>query len=229
MTVIEYPSPNYNQRSQNAVVDAVIIHYTDLPNTETALAYLTDPEREVSSHYLVDEAGQVFRLVKDEDRAWHAGVGSWQGKENVNDYSIGIELSNPGHSHGYQNFPQAQMIALVDLLETITNKHDILNHRILGHSDIAPMRKKDPGELFDWPLLANHDFGLWVGSFGTMKDLSLSEAGHYLSEIGYDICDIHATIIAFQRHFLPQHLTGKLDPVTGGRILEIYHKTFDLT
>ena len=152
--MIDTPSPNYGARPARVSIDLVVLHYTGMPTARSALARLCDPAASVSAHYLIEEAGAIHRLVAEERRAWHAGVASWMGATDINDRAIGIELVNPGHAFGYRSFPDAQMDALEALLATILARHDIPPHRVVGHSDVAPMRKQDPGELFDWQRLA---------------------------------------------------------------------------
>lgn len=145
------PSPNYNTRPRDVEIDTIVIHYTGMKTLEDALCRLCDELAEVSCHYLISISGEVYRMVDEDKRAWHAGVSSWAGRENVNDFSIGIELENKGHEFGYTPFPKAQMDALVALVNDIKTRHNIKH--IMGHSDIAPTRKKDPGEFFDWSLI----------------------------------------------------------------------------
>ena len=148
----EAPSPNWNERK--LPVSMVVLHYTGMQSAEAALAQLCDPAKEVSAHYMIEEDGSVHRLVREDRRAWHAGRSYWRGIRDVNSASVGIELVNPGHEFGYRPFPDAQMEALVPLLADIVQRHDIPRANVVGHSDIAPARKEDPGELFDWDLLA---------------------------------------------------------------------------
>ena len=150
----EVLSPNWNER--RLPVWMVVLHYTGMPTAEEALERLTDAAAEVSAHYLIDEEGKVTRLVPEDKRAWHAGQAYWRGITDVNSASVGIELVNPGHEWGYRPFPQAQMEALIPLLADIVKRHKIPYANVVGHSDVAPARKDDPGELFDWPLLARY-------------------------------------------------------------------------
>ena len=153
MKIVERPSPNHDTRGGQAI-DILLLHYTGMPSGEEALERLCDPNAEpgrVSAHYCIDEAGTTYRLVAEEERAWHAGVASWAGATNINARSIGIELVNPGHEFGYRPFPEAQMHSLMTLSQDILRRHAIPARRVLGHSDVAPLRKEDPGELFDWP------------------------------------------------------------------------------
>ena len=156
LKIIPYPSPNFNERPDGAKIDCVVLHYTDVATMKEALQILTDPKREVSSHYAIDEDGTVYQLVDDEKRAWHAGPSSWEGQDNVNHFSIGIELQNGGYLAGYAltgewpMFPGVQIDALKELLAQLIAKHSIPLNRIIGHEDIAPGRKIDPGPAFPW-------------------------------------------------------------------------------
>src|SRR6202789_4312179 len=160
MHLIAAPSPNYDARA--APPDMVVVHYTGMPTGDEALARLRDPAAKVSAHYLIEEDGRAFALVPEARRAWHAGVSFWKGERNLNGVSIGVELVNPGHDLGYRPFPDAQIAPLVELLAGIRERWDVSDARIVGHSDVAPDRKIDPGELFPWKRLAEAGFGLWV-------------------------------------------------------------------
>lgn len=205
------PSPNFNERD-GVAVDMLVIHYTGMESCEAALERLCDPAAEVSAHYLIDEAGEIFQLVAEDKRAWHAGVSSWRGEANINSRSIGIELVNPGHEFGYQAFPDAQMVSLIELSVGILSRHDIPDRNVVGHSDVAPARKEDPGELFDWARMADAGIGLWPGPHPDPIDET--EAGQALSDIGYDVSDISAAVKAFQRHFRQHTVDGVLDEET---------------
>ncbi|MEC7797309.1 MAG: N-acetylmuramoyl-L-alanine amidase, partial [Pseudomonadota bacterium] len=150
--LIAAPSPNFDAR--RAPPDMLVLHYTGMETGEAALARLRDPEAKVSAHYLVEEDGRIFQLVPEERRAWHAGRGVWRGEADCNAVSIGIEIVNPGHEWGYRPFPQAQTGALIPLMHDIVQRHGITRGNIVGHSDVAPARKQDPGELFPWGQLA---------------------------------------------------------------------------
>lgn len=159
MKILDTPSLNFNGRP--LAVDAIILHYTDMISAEAALAWLTNPTSNVSAHYLIYEDGTIYRMVEEEHRAWHAGMSFWQGQSNLNDSSIGIELANPGHTHGYRLFPDVQVEALIELCLDLQKRWKIPQNRILGHSDIAPERKQDPGHLFPWEKLASFGLGMW--------------------------------------------------------------------
>ncbi len=203
-------SPNFQSRPDGAVVDMLVIHYTGMQGAQAALDRLCDPAAEVSAHYLIDETGEVHILVDEENRAWHAGVSSWRGRSDVNSRSIGIELVNPGHEWGYRPFPAAQMAALADLARGILARWPIPARNVVGHSDVAPRRKQDPGELFDWCWLAQRGIGLWPRPVPPM----IHEAAALLADYGYDIADPAAALLAFQRHFRPLSCDGMADAET---------------
>ncbi|HTK33910.1 MAG TPA: N-acetylmuramoyl-L-alanine amidase [Caulobacteraceae bacterium] len=230
--IIDAASPNFDERLSPP--DMVVLHYTGMQTGEAALARLRDPDAEVSAHYMIEEDGRLFRLVPEERRAWHAGVSFWKGRTNLNQVSIGIELVNPGHEFGYRPFPPAQIAVLADLLGDIRERWDVPDERILGHSDIAPDRKTDPGELFPWAALAAAGHGLWVeppaspgaplgeGEEGT--GVFALQAG--LTRLGYDCApsgrfDAHTTSIvtAFQRHWRPSKVDGLADGETRARLV----------
>ena len=206
--VTDHPSPNFGARPDGIVIDMLVIHYTGMRTGATALKRLCDPAAEVSAHYLIEEDGRLFRLVDEAERAWHAGVGLWRGDSNINDRSIGIELVNPGHEYGYRPFPAAQMAALIGLAGDILARHPIPAQNVVGHSDVAPMRKQDPGELFDWRALAAAGIGAWPDAPG---DDDGGDVGALLTDIGYDSSDLELALVAFQRRYLPTRVDGQLD------------------
>lgn len=229
---IDCPSPNHDVRAPGSRVELLIVHYTGMPTADGARARLCDVEAKVSSHYLIDEAGQVFRLVPENCRAWHAGAGGWRGQGDVNSRSIGIELVNPGHEHGYRPFPSAQMAALVVLARGLLARHPIDAQGVLGHSDVAPARKTDPGELFDWRGLAADGIGLWPDlsakpapgpallALGATGD-AVRDLQNKLAAYGYEILidgryDTATALVvtAFQRHFRPWQVDGQADAET---------------
>ncbi|MGB8273817.1 MAG: N-acetylmuramoyl-L-alanine amidase [Alphaproteobacteria bacterium] len=225
--LIDHPSLNFDARPEGMAVDTLVLHYTGMTSAKSALARLTDRSAKVSAHYMVDEDGTVFRLVEEDKRAWHAGVSSWKGETDVNGRSIGIELVNPGHEFGYRPFPKAQMDSLVVLARDIAARHDIPPDRVLGHSDVAPERKSDPGELFDWALLAEAGVGLWPPPEVRERTkeapltLTLAEAQEKLRLLGYAVpragemdSRTRAVLIAFQRHFRQDKVDGTLDGET---------------
>jgi N-acetylmuramoyl-L-alanine amidase len=205
------PSPNFDARP--AEIAFLVLHYTGMKSAAAAVERLTDPASKVSSHYVVDEDGAVYQLVEEANRAWHAGVSFWRGVSGLNDGSVGIEIVNPGHEWGYRAFPDAQMDAVALLCRSIMERHGIPARNVVGHSDIAPDRKQDPGELFPWAWLAGQDVGVWTDEVAAPGELIAD-----LARIGYDVRFPAATVItAFQRHFLPAQLTGAPDPNTAGR------------
>ncbi|HQT46179.1 MAG: N-acetylmuramoyl-L-alanine amidase [Acidocella sp. 20-63-7] len=209
--MISAPSPNFNDRPGG--IAFLVLHYTGMESAEAALAQLRDPVKALSSHYVVDEEGEVYALVEEKYRAWHAGVSFWRGISGLNDASIGIEIVNPGHEFGYRAFPERQMAAVTQLCLGILGRHPIPGRNVIAHSDIAPNRKQDPGELFDWRRLASAGVGVWTDDFGPPGDLMED-----LAAIGYDVRFAErAVITAFQRRFLPHNLSGVADEATAGR------------
>jgi N-acetylmuramoyl-L-alanine amidase len=221
--MIDHPSPNFGQRSSGAKVDMIIVHYTGMESADGALARLCDPASEVSAHYMIAEDGAVCRLVAEDMRAWHAGVSIWAGATDINDRSIGIELVNPGHEFGYREFPESQMAALEGVTLDMVARHGIPAHRILGHSDVAPTRKSDPGELFDWRRLALNGIGVWSDENAHRGETDPRRAVHLLARYGYGVDDTDPTpaIIAFQRHFRPARIDGVMDPETFARLSDL--------
>jgi N-acetylmuramoyl-L-alanine amidase len=218
MSIIAHPSPNFEPRKAS-VIDMLVLHYTGMTDGESALARLCDAEAKVSAHYLIEEDGRIFTLVPEQMRAWHAGASFWRGESDINSRSIGIELVNPGHEFGYRAFPEAQIAALIELATDIIGRHPIPDRNVVGHSDIAPTRKQDPGELFPWKELAEgHGIGVWP--CGEPVDPLPHEhvilAG--LAHVGYDIHDPQAALTAFQRHFRPWKVDGHQDAETVGRL-----------
>ena len=193
-------------------VSMIVLHYTGMPNAADAIARLTDAEAKVSSHYLIAEDGQVMRLVAEENRAWHAGKSHWRQIDDVNSASIGIEIVNPGHEFGYRPFPDAQIEALIPLMADIQARYAITRGNIVGHSDIAPARKQDPGELFPWARLAKVRLAL-PRPTKNLIDPNWTEGGFLLAleRFGYDVTDRLAAIVAFQRRFRPELMDGEID------------------
>ena len=212
------PSPNFGPRPHGTPIDILLLHYTGMTSAQAALDRLCDPAAEVSCHWLIEEDGTVWQLVDERSRAWHAGLATWAGDTDINSRSIGIELVNPGHEFGYRPFPQEQMRSLAALARDIVTRHPIPPHRVIGHSDVAPDRKTDPGELFDWAWLASQSVGLWPADQGMPPSLDpaadLRRIGYHVDEAGPS----PAVITAFQRHFLPSHLSGTLDKTTRDRL-----------
>ncbi len=221
MNILDRPSPNHDARPDGQAVDILLLHYTGMPTAEAALERLLDPAAQVSAHYFIEEDGGVTRLVAEERRAWHAGVAAWAGSSDINGRSIGIELVNPGHEYGYRPFPEAQMEALIELAGGILARHPIPPERVLGHSDVAPLRKDDPGELFDWARLAAAGIGLWPGEVPAANPLPPEhEIKARLAGFGYGYLgeDYPAVIRAFQSHFRPAAVTGTIDGETAARL-----------
>lgn len=211
LRVTEAPSPNHDPRPDGAVVDTLLLHYTGMESGRAALDRLRDPAATVSSHYLVEEDGEVFRLVPEGRRARHAGVSHWRGRDALNATSIGIEVVNPGHDWGYRDFPALQMAAVADLCLDILGRHPgIAPRNVLAHSDVAPDRKQDPGELFDWEGLARLGIGLWPED-GPAEGEPLP----LLDRIGYRTdLPLPVLVTAFQRHWRPGQVDGVADSGT---------------
>jgi N-acetylmuramoyl-L-alanine amidase len=226
-TLIQTPSPNFDTRAIGVKLTYIVLHYTGMKTGAEALSRLTDPASKVSAHYLIEEDGRIFALVDEAKRAWHAGVSFWRGESDINSASIGIELVNPGHLHGYRPFPAKQIAALKELMHDIVKRHGMDPRRaVLAHADVAPGRKEDPGELFPWQELAEAGLGFWpqpeTGDYGHASD---SEVQRFLRRIGYDCPDSDAydlptrnALIAFQRHFEPNNFTGTPERETIARM-----------
>ncbi|NYD90761.1 N-acetylmuramoyl-L-alanine amidase [Sphingomonas melonis] len=210
MTILDTPSPNFDERS--LPISMIVLHYTGMQDGPSALARLRDPEAKVSAHYLVEEDGTVCRLVPEEMRAWHAGRSHWRGITDVNSASVGIEIVNPGHEWGYRPFTEEQIDALIPLVAAIKERHAITRGNIVGHSDIAPARKRDPGELFPWSRLARLRLALPRPTRNLM-DPMWPQGGFLLAleRFGYDVADPMAAIMAFQRRYRPELIDGEID------------------
>jgi N-acetylmuramoyl-L-alanine amidase len=235
MDVIEAPSPNFGPRAKGPP-HMLVLHYTGMPTGEAALARMRDPATEVSAHYMVEEDGRVFRLVPEERRAWHAGKSSWRGETDVNSASIGVEIVNPGHEFGYRPFPEPQVAAVTALVGDIRTRWTIEDVDIVGHSDVAPDRKQDPGELFPWARLAQAGHGLWVETAAAPgAPLGEGEEGAAVfalqagfTRLGYvnppdGKFDAHtaAVVRAFQRHWRPERVDGIADGETRARLIAL--------
>ncbi len=212
------PSPNHDARPPGGAVDMLVLHYTDMADAAAALARLCDPAARVSAHYLIGREGTVYRMVDEARRAWHAGEAFWRGACDINARSIGIELDNPGHGLGLAAFPDVQMAALVALAGAVLARHPIPSQNVVGHSDVAPRRKRDPGELFDWRGLAAAGIGSWPSSAPPVPP-DPAAAGRLLGDIGYEVVDFLATVAAFQRRFRPSRVDGLLDAESMGLIV----------
>ena len=220
MTMTDCPSPNHDERALS--VSMIVLHYTGMPDAEGAISRLTSPEAKVSAHYLVREDGEILRLVDEERRAWHAGKSYWRGVTDVNSASVGIEIVNPGHEFGYRPFPDEQIAALIPLVADIKDRHGIGRGNIVGHSDIAPARKEDPGELFPWPALAKRRLAL-PSPTRDLMDPYWTDAGFLLAleRFGYDVTDNLKAVIAFQRRFRPEQIDGIIDGECRAKLLAL--------
>ncbi|MCP9222432.1 N-acetylmuramoyl-L-alanine amidase [Erythrobacter sp. LQ02-29] len=204
-------SPNFNERA--LPISMVVIHYTEMQDQGFAIERLCDPEAKVSAHYLIGGGGEVVQLVAEDKRAWHAGQSYWRGHRDVNSASIGIELDHPGHAYGYRDFHKAQIDALIPLLARIVKQYDIPRANVVGHSDVAPQRKIDPGELFPWERLAEYDLCLPRPEKLELGDPFSNDGAFYLAleRYGYDITDGHKAVEAFQRRWRPEKIDGEID------------------
>ncbi|MEY3268484.1 MAG: hypothetical protein RL480_1244 [Pseudomonadota bacterium] len=210
--MIARPSPNFDVR--NHPVSMLVLHYTGMQSAADALDRLTDAQAKVSAHWVVAEDGQIISLVDENSRAWHAGKAWWRGITDVNSASIGIEIVNPGHEFGYRPFPDEQMAAVEQLVAAAVARFGIDPSNVVGHSDVAPARKDDPGELFDWPRLARAGLAVAVPAGGF--DPNWTDAGTLaaLQRYGYDVTEPRAAVIAFQRRFRPENIDGSIDAAT---------------
>lgn len=218
--MIQQSSANFDARATGAKIDMLVLHYTGMESAEAASHRLCDPAAKVSAHYMIDEQGQIFALVDEDNRAWHAGLAQWDEKTDINSCSIAIELVNPGHEFGYRDFPEPQMNALISLAHVILARHPIAAHRVLGHSDIAPLRKTDPGERFDWQALAAEGIGIFPPKSLIQNMVSPNNSPldhdvlrHEMENFGYFIENgqENAVISAFHRHFRPELLNKSPD------------------
>ena len=222
------PSPNTGERRLGQRPYLVVLHYTGMPSAAKAIDWLADPDSNVSCHYVIDEGGVITQMVAEGLRAWHAGASYWAGETDINSVSIGIEIQNPGHEHGYPDFPPAQRHAVGALCRDIAERHGIAPEGIIAHSDVSPGRKIDPGEKFDWAWLAAAGVGHWVepaplegGGADPIPEndvAAITEAQLLLRRYGYDIeaygwLDERMRIVmrAFQLHFRPERADGVLD------------------
>jgi N-acetylmuramoyl-L-alanine amidase len=225
------PSPNIEPRKRGLAPTILLLHYTGLPSVDKAIEVLSRPDCKVSCHYVVDEDGRIIQMVAERMRAWHAGLAIWAGETDVNSASIGIEIHNPGHQLGYPDFPAAQMRGLVALCQDVIVRHHIRAERVLAHSDVAPQRKIDPGEKFNWSALAAAGVGHWVPPAPVERNdpgleigaegKPVAEAQALLARYGYGL-ETHGNfdeatrivVSAFQRHFRPERVDGRLDRST---------------
>jgi len=226
----QQPSPNHNERDPAKPVDILLLHYTGMASGEAAVGWLCNPVSKVSSHYVVFDDGRTVQLVDEARRAWHAGKSSWAGETDINTRSVGIEIVNPGHEFGYRPFPEVQIEAVIALCRGIISRHPIPPERVLAHSDVAPLRKEDPGELFPWQQLFEAGVGHWVPPVPVAPGPFLHAGDHGLGvgalkqqfrRYGYGIGEdsqfdagTEAVVTAFQRHFRPARVDGVADVST---------------
>jgi len=213
------PSPNFNDRAPEVALDYMVLHYTGMPDVESALARLGDPDARVSVHYVVGEDGTIWNLVDESRRAWHAGKSFWRGVTDINSASVGIELVNPGHEFGYRPFPKIQIDTLISLAHEIAARLNLSPATaLLGHSDVAPSRKEDPGELFPWKTLAENGLGLWpTPAPEDYAPAGENELESLLCTIGYDMTNPAAAFQAFHRRYRPEGLHGPANEETAAR------------
>ena len=223
-------SPNFEPRRAGRLPDTLILHYTGMESYDAARDWLMREESGVSAHYLVDESGAITQMVAEAERAWHAGQSYWAGETDVNSASIGIEIHNPGHDFDYPAFPDAQMAAVEELCLDIFSRHVIPKERVLAHSDIAPGRKRDPGERFDWARLGSAGVGLWVEPVAPGDDTGIglgdendavAQLQRNLRDFGYGVevtstygRGMETVVEAFQRHYRPARIDGRADRST---------------
>jgi N-acetylmuramoyl-L-alanine amidase len=225
-------SPNHDERKQGRAPDLILLHYTGMPTGEAALQRLCSSSSQVSSHYVVFEDGRIVQCVPEKLRAWHAGVSSWAGETDINSCSIGIEIVNPGHEFGYSDFPLRQIAAVIALCRSIITRRGLISaERILGHSDVAPARKQDPGEKFPWDLLCESGIGHWVrpapldldgasikpgerSELVTRLQRALRGYGYGIEETGSYDDATQQVVTAFQRHFRQARVDGLADAST---------------
>jgi N-acetylmuramoyl-L-alanine amidase len=234
------PAANHDERRDDAVPDILLLHYTGMASAEAACRWLCVPESGVSCHYVVMEDGRTLQLVPEARRAWHAGIASWEGEGDVNSRSIGIEIVNPGHEFGYRPFPDAQIARVIDLCRDICARREIQPEKVLAHSDVAPQRKQDPGELFPWDRLAAARVGHWTPPVAADDRPGLKEGDDgepveqlqtLLSLYGYglEIDGIYdaataSVVRAFQRHFRQERVDGQADFSTSATLRKLLRK-----
>ena len=219
-------SPNYSKKRRlKKDIKFVIIHYTGMQSEIESLKRLKDPKYMVSCHYIISRTGKVTQMVREENIAWHAGKSKWKKYKNLNNFSIGIELVNKGHQFGYQNFSHRQIFSLTKLCKKIKKKYLIKKENFLGHSDIAPLRKTDPGEKFPWKKLSRFNIGKWYVKFNSKIEVdpkkikalffkNLQKFGFRYFSINKKNLNDMMIVKAFQRHYLPNYITGKIDQKT---------------
>jgi len=231
-------SPNHGERRDGMRPDMIVLHYTGMADPEAALELLKARGSEVSAHYFVFEDGRIIQMVQESRRAWHAGKASWAGETDINSCSIGIEIANPGHDHGYPEFPKRQIAAVTALCRSIQTRNTIPPVRVLAHSDVAPGRKQDPGEKFPWRTLYDSGVGHWVKPAPIMnfgQSLSPGARGDAVAALQKSLADYgygveingeydsmtHEVVTAFQRHFRPERIDGVADPSMRSTLQEL--------
>jgi N-acetylmuramoyl-L-alanine amidase len=232
------PSPNHGERKDGRRADMILLHYTGMVDAAAALELLMARGSDVSAHYFVFEDGRIIQLVQESRRAWHAGKAHWAGESDINSCSIGIEIANPGHDHGYPDFSKRQVAAVTTLCRSIQTRNPIVPMRVLAHSDVAPARKQDPGEKFPWRTLFDSGVGHWVkpapimnfgqvlqpgdrGDAVAMFQKSLVEYGYGVESGGEYGAATREAVTAFQRHFRPERIDGVADPSTRSTLQEL--------
>lgn len=246
-TIKWLPSPNFDDRDKTVPIDMLVFHYTGMKTGAAAIERLCDPAVKVSAHYVVEEDGRIFSLIREDKRAWHAGLSFWRGARDINARSIGIEIVNPGHEFGYRPFPKVQIESVKSLAANVIARHAIPARNIVGHSDVAPARKEDPGEFFNWRDLAEGGIGLWPGDIAQMpvsydtlaggaEGMAVRALQDALQEIGYEILPdgrfgkaLTQVVRAFQRHWRPERVDGIADPETQARIYAVLSEVRRLT
>lgn len=236
MEILSRPSPNFDSRGDQPI-DMLVLHYTDMDTAQAAVERLCDPAANVSAHYVVSEQGEIFQLVNETDRAWHAGESHWRGSAAINARSIGIEIANRGHSNDYPDFPAVQMQAVTRLCKDIIERYHIPPRNVVGHSDIAFLRKVDPGEKFDWRALAKAGVGIFpeaspvsgselrrgdTGNAVIRLQTSLSNWGYGLKLDGKFGEKTECCVMAFQRHYRPEKLDGVWDNECAGLLAALH-------
>ncbi len=241
MKTVERPSPNFNERQDNGRGDILVLLYTGLPDAESAMKVLTSVEGKVSSHYTVDEDGTVYGQVAENMREWHAGASSWGGASDINSRSIGIEIVNPGHEYGYRPFAKMQIAAVIELCRGILKRWPIPPARVLAHSDVAPGRKIDPGELFPWDEFARQGIGCWPRQTAhgpALQTVSLGEQGEHVIRLQQDLARYgygietkgvfdersQTVVSAFQRHFRRSRFDGIADAETQAILADLLNQ-----
>ena len=217
MDIVDHPSPNHGPRRGGARPDIVVLHYTAMKGRDDALARLCDPDAQVSAHYLIDEAGRIFRLVPEAERAWHAGAGGWGAVTDINSRSLGIELVNPGDAP----FPAPQMAALEALLRRLLTVWAIPPERVIGHACMAPERKADPGPRFDWRRLARGGLAIWPdGALDAGPPADPAGFAGLAARFGYPAAPPDALLAAFRARFRPW-ASGPLAPEDTGVLAQL--------